>query len=187
MMATRKGWREAAPLLGLHQPGSHGRIIEDAEPAAALGARHGACRRPGWRHTFLHRGTARLDGGAHRPPRARGHRLTPGKSDLTHDLRIDLPRSDALDIGGRMHQRQFTIAGRWRLGEPDLRQAGGDAIAQQPVLGHRKPVPRWQRKHELVGIERLHGRGRLSFSGGKTGKRALWRRVRRKRFLEVCL
>jgi hypothetical protein len=89
---------------------------------------------------FLERGAAGRDGGAHRPARALGHGLAPGKTDLPHHLRGH-PVGDGVDVGGRVGQGQLAIR---RAGPAWSRTWGtcaANLVAQQLVLGHRKPVP----------------------------------------------
>ena len=56
-----------------------------------------------------------------------------------------------------MRQSEFTLAGRQGLLHADVGLAGTQAVAQQLVFAHRKPVPFGQRQDELIGVEGLHG------------------------------
>ncbi len=57
-----------------------------------------------------------------------------------------VPSTTAPIQAGVVRQRQFAVAGRIRLGHAQRGQVALDGLAQQPVLGHRKTVARWQRQ-----------------------------------------
>ena len=148
--------RMQAQPLGLHQPRGHRQIVEDA--VAAAGVRAGMVRAAGevGGDALGEGGAGGLDGRADRAPGALGHHRRPGKSDLALRGRRQRAVEDAVDVGRRMRQGQLAATGRQRLGQPHLRQLGGDAVAQQAVLLHREAVPGGQRQHEVIGIEGLH-------------------------------
>jgi len=70
---------------------------------------------------------------------------------------IERALRNALDVGRRMHQRQFPVAGSRRLEKADRRQLGRQAIAQAAVLAHGKAVPFGQGQYEMVGVIGVHG------------------------------
>ena len=68
--------------LGLHQPCSHGHVVENAKTAALVGIRMvGATGQIGG-NTFFHGQSGRADGGAHRAPGPLNHALGPRKTDF---------------------------------------------------------------------------------------------------------
>lgn len=53
--------------------------------------------------------------------------------------------ADGINVSWRMDKGQFTIGSRGCLRHSNGRKFVDQAIPQQPVLGHGKPVPRRQR------------------------------------------
>ena len=138
------GQRLQAVHLGLHQARSHRHIVENAVARAFLSRGVVGAARQLRGHALGQRGARGSDRGAHRPPAAHHHALAPGKADLA--LRRGRQRAlrDRVDVVGRVHQRQFTIAGRIGLGRAKAGAFGLHPVAQQFVLRHREAVRRRQ-------------------------------------------
>ncbi len=147
-----------ARVFGLHQPGRHGSVVEDAEAAALVGI--GVVRAAGQvgrQPLARHRIATGLDGRAHRAPCPFAHGRAPGETDFSLRAGVQRALADRTDVARRMRQRQLTVAGGQRLPQTHLRPFGGQALAQAPVLRHREAVPAGQGQDEVVGVVSVHG------------------------------
>jgi hypothetical protein len=144
--------------LRLQQARCNRSVVEDAKAAALVRRRVVRAAGNVGGDTFAQRRAAGCDGRADRSARAFDHRGAPWKPDLAHGLRIDGTIADGAHVGWAVNQGQFAIGGRVGPHELNAAHLMGQALAQQLVLGHGKPVTRRQRQHEFRGIEDLHER-----------------------------
>ncbi len=86
--------------LGLHRPGGHGRVVEDAKALAIV--RAGVVGAPGQvdAQTARYRGPAGSDRAAHRPTRPFHEAWRPGKADPADLLDTQQAFLDAPDVFG---------------------------------------------------------------------------------------
>lgn len=148
--------RMARPMpLGLHEARRDRDVVEHAVARALVGARVMRSAGQVGGNAIGKRCARRGDRRADRAARPRHHRLAPGEAYLTLLRFAQRAVTDGAHVLGRVRQREFAVARGRRLphlepGEPL------EALAQQPVLRHRKAMPGRQRQHELIGVEGLH-------------------------------
>ena len=144
--------------LGLHQARGHRGVVEDTVAAALVGRGVVRAARQVGREPSAD-GTERRvrgrDRGTDRAARALDHRFAPRKAYFTLLRRAQRAVDHGRQIARCVSEREFAVTGRQRLAKLQAGQAF-ELLAQQPVLRHRKAMPRRQRQHELVGVEGLH-------------------------------
>ena len=157
--------------FGLHQPGSHRRIVEHTKTAAPVGvgmvraacqvggqarglqSLPSVCALPG-RKTQGHARSSHR--GAHRAPGAFCHGQAPGETDVALCRWRQCAATHGADIRRRMHQRQFAVSGGWRLHQLNSGPFDSQPIAQARVFGHGEAVPLGQGQHKVVSVKSVH-------------------------------
>ena len=147
----------APPGFGLHQTGRDGDVVEHTKATAFVGVGMVCAPRQIARHTLRQSIAGGGHRGAHRTAGALGHGGAPWETDLTLHRRIQAALGHALDVSGRVHQCQLTIAGGGRFLHLNARQFGTQAVAQAAVLVHGKAMPLGQRQNKVVGVIGVHG------------------------------
>ena len=108
--------------FGLHQPCGNRHIVKYAKAAAFVGV--GMVRAAGHvrgQASAAQSHAGRSYRGAHRSPSALNHCLAPRKANFALQGRTKRAGGNSVDVVGRMSQRQFAVAGCWRLGQRDGR------------------------------------------------------------------